>query len=262
MAMNITSQEILPPTVQQAALAQQLGGFVKAYKSSLVRMSIAVFILLVGGVLFVIGGIVATDGVSTQVLLLVLGLFCLGVAIYLIFTMIQAATQQVYLFQQGIVVARGHRVQAFPWRQAAEVRQSITRNYRYGIYVGTTYVFTLRRVDGYQVKLGNLTKGIAELGPAIAQGISRELVPRAFHSIQAGQTLSFAPFSVNQQGISNGREWLPWTQVQAVNVQRGRVTVIRVGVSRPWGAAPVAKIPNFLVFIATAEELRKQAGGR
>ncbi|HEY6539823.1 MAG TPA: DUF6585 family protein [Ktedonobacteraceae bacterium] len=161
-----------------------------------------------------------------------------------------------------LVIDKSHQVQAFPWRQTAEVRQSITRNYRNGIYVGTTYIFTLRREDGYQVKLGNLTKGIAELGPAIAQGITRELVPRAFHAIQAGQTLSFAPFSINQQGISNGRESLPWSQVQAVNVKQGRVTVMRVEMSRAWGTATVAKIPNFLVFIVIAEELRKQAGRR
>jgi hypothetical protein len=34
-------------------------------------------------------------------------------------------------------------------------------------------MYTLRRVDGYQVKLNNLTKDIAELGSAIAQGITR-----------------------------------------------------------------------------------------
>jgi uncharacterized protein DUF6585 len=262
MATNTISQEMLPLAVQKVAESQQLGAFVKGYKPNLVRTSIGAFVMLLGAAFFLVGGIFPPDlTVRTRVVLLVFGPLCLGLAIYMIFRVLQAANQQVYLFQHGIVIDNSRHVQAFPWSRAAEVRQSITRNYRNGIYVGTTYIFTLRRADGYQVKLGNLTKGIAELGPAIAQGITRELVPRAFQSIQAGQTLSFAPFRVNQQGISNGREMLPWSHVQAVDVKQGRVTVTRVGMSRAWGTAMVAKIPNYLVFIVVAEELKKRAGG-
>jgi len=256
-------QEMLPLEVQQVAGSQRLGEFVKVYKPSLVKTCIGAFVFLVGGVGFLAGGIIATDlTVRIRVILLVFGLGCLALAIYMIFRVFQAANQLVCLFQQGIVIDKSHQVQPFPWSQVAEVRQSITRTYSNGVYVGTTYIFTLRRADGYQVKLGNLTQGIAELGPAIAQGITRELVPRAFQSIQAGQTLLFAPFSVNQQGINNGREWLPWSQVQAINMKQGRVTVMRVGMSRTWGAAMIAKIPNCLVFLAVAEELRQRAGAK
>ena len=151
-------------------------------------------------------------------------------------------------------------MEAFPWNQVAEVWQSVTRNYRNGSYVGTTYMYTLRRMDGYQIKLGNLTKDIAELGPAIAQGVTRELVPRALHAIRTGQTLTFAPFSVNQQGIGNGRKFIPWLQVQAVDVSQGRVTVKKTGTARDWATAMVAKVPNFLVFKVVAEEMLRQAG--
>jgi hypothetical protein len=120
-------------------------------------------------------------------------------------------------------------------------------------------VYTLRRVDGYQVKLNNLTKDIAELGPAIAQCITRELVPRALHSIRVGQTLTFAPFSVNQQGIGNGHEFLPWSQVQGVDVKQGRVTVKKAGASPDSWTDKVAKIPNFLVFTVVADEMLRQA---
>jgi hypothetical protein len=179
----------------------------------------------------------------------------------MIYSVIQAANQQIHLFQQGIVIDKGKQVQAFAWNQAAEVWQSITRNYRHGSYVGTTYTYTLRRVDGYQIKLGNLTKDIAELGPAIAQGITRELVPRALHVIQTGQTLTFASLSINQQGIGNGRDFIPWSQVQPVSVNQGRVTIKKTGTSRVWATAMVAKIPNFLVFTVVAEEMLRQAGG-
>ena len=132
----------------------------------------------------------------------------------MIYSAIRVANQQIYLFQPGMVIDKGKQVQAFPWHQAAAVWQSITRTYHNGRYICTTYIYTLRRVDGYQLKLNNLTRDIAKLGPAMAQGITRELVPRAWHSIRDGPTLTFAPFSVDQQGIGNGRVFLPWSQTR------------------------------------------------
>jgi hypothetical protein len=40
-----------------------------------------------------------------------------------------------------------------PLNQAVAVWQSITRTYRNGRYVGTRCAYTLRLVDGYQLKL-------------------------------------------------------------------------------------------------------------
>ena len=260
MTTNMVPPVMLPMPVQQVAAAQRLGAFMKAYKTTVVRTIIGSLVFLVGAALFCAGGIFPPDlTVTTRGVLLVFGLFFLGLALSLASSVIRVANQRIYLFEQGLIIDKGKQVQAFPWNQVAAVRQSITRNYRNGRYVGTTYIYTLRRVDGYQVKLNNLTKNIAELGPTLAQGITRELVPRALHSIKVGQTLTFDPFSINQQGIGNGREFLPWSQVQGVEVQQGRVIVKKAGTSRDSWTDKVAKIPNFLVFTVVADEMLRQA---
>lgn len=258
---NSIPQDVVPAGVRQIADAQQMGTFFKAYQASIVRTIIAVIVFVGAGVLFMAGGILATDTTTrVKIILLVFGVLFLGMAVYLAYTVVLAFNQKVYLFQQGIVIDKGGRLEPFPWNQTAEVLQSVIRRYRYGIYVGTTSVYTLRRLDGYQIKLSNLTKGIAELGPIVVQGITRALVPRALYALQHGQTLTFAPFSVNQQGIGNGREWLPWSQIQVVDVKQGRVSVKKVGTSRVWGTALVARVPNFSVFLAVVGELRWPTG--
>jgi hypothetical protein len=258
MATNMVPVGMLPLPVQQVAVTQRLGAFVKAYKASLVRTIVGALVFLAGAALFCAGGILPPDlTVTTRGVLLVFGLLFLGLALSLASSVLQAAHQQVYLFEQGLVIDKRKQVQAFPWNQVAAVWQSITRNYRNGRYVGTTYTYTLRRVDGYQLKLNNLTKDISELGPAMAQGITRELIPLALHAIRVGQTLTFASFSVNRQGIGNGREFLPWSQVQGVEVQQGRVTVKKAGTSRGSWTDKVAKIPNFLVFTLVTEMLQQ-----
>jgi hypothetical protein len=257
MAVNMTPQGILSLPVQQVAAAQQLGAFSKTYKTTIVKTVVGSSAFLVGGVAFFIGSIA-----GSIVILMVFALSFLAMAIYMIYSAIQVVNQQIHLFQYGMVIEHKNQLQAFPWNQASEVMQSITRNYRNGVYVGTTYFYTLRRADGYQIKLNNLTKDIAELGQAVAKGIMQALVPRALSSLSAGQTLTFAPFSINLQGISNKREFIPWTQVQAVDVKKGYVQIKKTGTSRTWGNVPVAKIPNYLVLTVIAEEMRRQAGSR
>lgn len=262
MTTHMVPPDILPLPVQQVATDQRLGAFTKAYRTAVVRTIVGSFVFLAAAAFLCAGIILPPDlTATTRGVLLVFGLLSLGLALWLAFSILQVANQCIYLFEQGLVIDKRKQVQAFPWNQVAEVWQSITRNYRNGRYVGTTYIYTLRRVDGYKVKLNNLTKDIAELGPALAQGITRELVPRALHSIGAGQTLIFAPFSVNRQGIGNGREFLPWSQVQGVDVKQGRVTVKKAGTSRDSWTDTVAKIPNFLVFTVVAEEMLRLYGG-
>jgi len=261
MAVNMAPQGSLPMPVQQAAMAQQLGAFMKGYKATLVRMILGTIVFAALGLFFVALAINTSGDGSGIAIGGVLGLLSFGLTAFFIYRIVQAAGQQIYLFQQGIVIEHKGQVQAFPWNQATEVWQSITRHYTNGVYTGTTYQYTLQRGDGYKIKLDNTTKGIAELGQAVTRGITQELVPRAMNSIRAGQTLTFGRFSVNQQGIGNGKEFIPWPQVQAVNVNRGQVTVKKAGKFLNWGSAMVAKIPNFFVFLAVSEEMIRQVSG-
>ena len=264
MATHMAPQSILSLPVQQVAISQQLGAFVKTYQATLKQTIGATITFMVATLFFCGGGLLPPDlTIATRVVLVTFGLLSLALVISMLSSIMQTANQQIHLFQQGMVIEKGEQVQALPWHQATEVWQSITRNYRNGSYVGTTYTYTLLRADGYKIKLGNLTKDIAELGPAIAQGITRAMVPRALHAIRTGQTLTFATFSINQQGISHKHESLLWSQVQSIDVNQGRMTIKKIGTSRPLGTAMVAKIPNFLVFTVVAEELLRQArGGR
>jgi hypothetical protein len=261
MTTNMVPPAMLPQSVQQVAAAQRLGEFTKVYTTAVARTIIGSLVFLVAAALFCAGGLLPAElTVTVRVVLPVCGLLFLGLGLSLGYSVIQVANQQIYLFEQGMVIAKGKQVQTFSWNQVAEVWQSITRTYRNGRYVGTTYLYTLRRIDGYQIKLNNLTKDIAELGPTMAQSITRELLPRALHTIRGGQTLTFASFSLNRQGIGKGREVLPWSQVQGVDVHQGRVIVKQAGKSRDSWTVRVAKIPNFLVFTLLVEEMLRPAG--
>lgn len=88
------------------------------------------------------------------------------------------------------------------------------------------------------------------------------MVPRALQSIQNGQTVSFAQFNVSYQGLGNGREVLPWTQILSINMRNGELTIWKVGLFKVWDRAKTSRIPNVLVFFAVANELKRQAEER
>ena len=262
---NLASQDVVPLPVQQAAYAQQLGAFIKACKVSIFNVVAAIFVIILfwgAGIYFLGRGLFEQDNIGIHVSSLVFGLVLLGVPIGVFYlqygqnlsALPRGIRRRIYLFQQGIVIDRAGQLQPFPWHQTAEFWEDVFTSTK-----GSHFNYTLRRLDGYQIKLNDLTKGIRELGPAMAQGITQALVPRAWQALQSGQTLTFAPFSINQQGIGNGREWLPLSQVQEITRREGRVSIKKVGMSQAWGAA---LIPNCRVFTTIAADLRQQAGGR
>ena len=262
---NLVSPDVVPLPVQQAAHAQQLGTFLKAYRVSIPQVIAAIFVIILfwGAGIYLLGsGLFEQDNIGIKVSSLVFGLFLLGVPIGIFYLQYgqnlslvpQSIKRRIYLFQQGIVIDQAGQLQPFPWNQTAEFWEDVLISTK-----GSRFNYTLRRFDGYQIKLNDLTKGIRELGSAMAQGITQAQVPRAWQALQSGQTLTFAPFSINQQGIGNGREWLPWSQVQEITRKDGRVSIKKVGMPQAWGSA---LIPNCRVFTTMAEDFRQQARGR
>jgi hypothetical protein len=262
MPTHFAPQDVLPLpiSVQQAAESHRLGTFSKAYQATLVRSIAIISIFLLSAVGFSAAAIFGHDlKVGTIVLSLLLALLFV-VGSLLIFRAIEATQRQIYLFQHGLVIERRNQIEVLAWRDI-QVCQSITRRSSNGIYVGTTYIYKLRRADGYHIELGTfLVKNVAELGQAITKGVTQEQVPSAFAAIRAGQTLVFDPFRINQHGIGFKQELLPWTHVEAIVVSRGSVTIKKMGTRAGSWLALVSKTPNVMVFLVIAEEMRQQAG--
>lgn len=72
---------------------------------------------------------------------------------------------------------------------------------------------------------------------------------------RAGSTITFGPLSVSQQGVSNGKELLPWYQIKGIEIQRGTVMVKKEGKRLNWSSVRVPQIPNFFVFNALVDHV-------
>ena len=60
--------------------------------------------------------------------------------------------------------------------------------------------------------------------------------------------MSFGPLAVDGERIYAGGKSLPWSDVEAVRVDNGRVVVKEAGAWGKWDKVKVSDVPNFFIF--------------
>ncbi|MGW6687294.1 DUF6585 family protein [Streptomyces sp. NPDC054961] len=168
------------------------------------------------------------------------------------------AAKRIHLFEEGLIVADGTGpVSAFRW-DSMTVLQQITQRYANGVYVGTSYLYTLFRQDGSAVKLTNFYADPERWGAAIQHEITRAQLPGVITALENGATLGFGDISMTLGGIATPRRGgAHWGDIQKIEVKNGTVFVAKAGKMLAWSNTPVAKIPNFFLFLSVVDRLRE-----
>ncbi len=192
----------------------------------------------------------SSSDIFVMILLLLFGLLFLGVALYYFLQPVIYRSWHVYVCTGGFVFRRGNKIEAFRWDQIEAMWQAVTKRYTNGIHTGTTHKYTVRRKDGGQVIFNDRFTDVEELGNTISHEITNYQMPQAINAYNAGNTVPFGPLSISMQGISNGKELLPWSQVKDIDVKQGVVTVKKEGKRLNWSSVRVTQVPNVFVLMA------------
>ncbi|POX56292.1 hypothetical protein C3489_06115 [Streptomyces sp. Ru71] len=166
------------------------------------------------------------------------------------------AARRLHLFEHGLAeVGRNGEVSVFRW-DSMTVLQEITERYANGVYVGTTYVYTLYREDGTTLKVTGFYAQPERWGPAIQQEITRAQLPGLLAGLERGGTLAYGELSVNLGGVATPKGSLTWPEVDSAELSQGVLVLRRAGKKLPWARIPVKKIPNLCLFLALVDRLR------
>lgn len=248
--------------MQQLAATYQLGTPQQEYRFKVTRT-------LIGGLLTLILGIgcIAFIFISENISLssidftyvdtngnfwvfTIIGLVLLAVGIGSLVSLFRNLNLRVLLCSGGLLRTSGGNVEIVRWDQVEAFWQAVTKRYYNGVYTGTTHLYTLRRNDGIVFKFNDTIGKVEALGNAIQREVTRILLPKFINAYNAGSTVNFGPLSINQQGISNSKEMLPWSQYKDMQVRRGIISVKKEGKWLNWSSIGVARIPNFYVFMS------------
>jgi hypothetical protein len=246
-----------PPDILQQAATYQLGNPLQVYKPAFsppAAIGIAV-------------GVTVLDLVALVALLAVSGrllIYLLVIPILMIIFAVRAVmygNKIVYTFNGGMIQATGQQQRdVVRWDQVEAVWQKVIRMRYYYFFSRMSYKYTVRRSDGTTFTFNNVLKNVAELGQVIQQEVTRLHAPRAIAAYNSGAPVVFGPFTLNMQGISNGRDLLPWNTVKGIKIDRGVVTIMKEGQMLRWGSASVENVPNYRVFVSVANQALRGFG--
>ncbi|WP_455680390.1 DUF6585 family protein [Streptomyces lavendulae] len=114
------------------------------------------------------------------------------------------AAKRIHCFDHGLIVSDRDRPVAFRW-DSASVLQQITRRYANGVYVGTSYLYTLFKPDGSTIELTGFYADPEVWGAAIQHEITRAQLPRALDLVGRGETVRFGDVAVNAHGMATAK---------------------------------------------------------
>ena len=234
--------------------AYQLGTPTAEYRPKPIRQVSS----FVGGVIMMILGIgiVFFDMVQRHPSgLYILGGILLALGMWALWTGIRERGLQVLVFPDGLTYTVRGATEIVRWEDVTEVLQQITKHYTNGVYTGTTHIYTVRRVSQPELKFNDAFKNVEQLGNTIQQESYKRLLPRAIATYNAGGILHFGKLSVSQQGLSNGKEMLPWSDIKGIKLDKGVIAVSKQGKWLNWTTTSVAQTPNIFVFTALVDSI-------
>lgn len=245
----------LTPDAYQVMVMYHLGMPTAEYRTKFTtKKGFTIAILFFAGLSALIMAILGSSSLllSAIIAVLLLAALFLGDGIWLIVDVVRSCDIHVYSCPGGLLYQHSGKTEAIRWDQVESYWRRVASYYRYGIYTGTTHRYRLRRSDGATFKFNDDIHNVEALGKTITSETTRALWPRYMAAYQAGQTLSFGKITLNWQGVSKGKQGLPWSQVKELQVNQGGFVSLKKEGNRQgnWSLAHVSVIPNVEVFIA------------
>jgi len=254
----------LTSEAQQVIASYHLGRPTAAYRAKFtIKKLIAVAFLFAVGLGILAVAILDSSSLllSTLIAVVIASVLLLAIPLWIVVDAVRSRDIQVYACPDGLLYLHSGKTEAIRWDQVESFWRKVVKTSSYGIQTGTTHRYTLRRSDGATFKFNDNIDHVEALGNTIAAETARTLWPRYIAAYQAGQTLPFGKISLSQQGVTNGKEWLPWHQVREIQINRGYLSLKKEGDKQGnWRGIPASEIPNIDVFMALVNDI--QSGKR
>ena len=229
----------VPQAIYEQASKYQLGEPTRTFKPRISNPLLIIIIVLGSIILDII--VLAAIAYFTGFVFYILLFFPLMVAFWAV-RALRTFNVRFYVFKNGFIYARGRRYLVVCWDQVIAVFQKHAAG-RYG----SSHTYTVRVQEGRKIQIGDAVNGVVDLGTMIQREVTNLLLPRAIASYKSGETLSFGKVNVNIQGVNNGKEMIPWDQIDAIETRNGLIVVQKYGRVMKWSTVRERETPNVYV---------------
>jgi hypothetical protein len=244
-----TSSEQFPYDVSQAAVMYQLGAPTAIFKPRFTS-AFAIIGMVVGAVVLDIIALIVTVAFTGRLFYILLAIPIL--AIVWAVNALRYCHISVYLFAGGFVHVKGRVVDPVRWDQIKAVRHKVT-NVR-GRLIST---YTLQRSDGKTFQYSRPLQNVEKLGEIIQQEVTRIQLPQVLAAFNTGQLLNFGKVNVDRQGINNGKEMIPWSQVDSLTTQQDHLVAKKDGRLLQWRSVKMGDVVNLGVLLGLVNTITR-----
>ena len=168
------------------------------------------------------------------------------------------ASKRLYLFDDGMIMnpQSADGLIVLRW-DSVQLYTNVSQKIINGIPGPITYVYTLLPpTGGASATLTEFYERPGAWGPWIQEAVVRAQGSTALGTVLEGRTIRFGNFEVSRTGITaGGRDHLLWADFQRIDVENGRVHIMKTGDAIPWSRSDVKSIANLAVLLTLAENL-------
>ncbi len=166
--------------------------------------------------------------------------------------------KSVVVYEKGLAYNDNSGLQTWTWQEIEWLNISITKRYSNGIYTGTTYVYTLRKIDGARLVLDNKFYQIEMLGNFINKKVASLQYEKLALGLRSGQTITLGPVAINNNNITMNKKTYAWNEIETVAIRSGFMRIKKKNGEWFSGtAAQVSAIPNLDALLAVVDQIVK-----
>jgi hypothetical protein len=219
---------LLSPVVLLAgvALARQAVSFEEE------RVARRVFFF--GGIMFVVGGLVAGRAALVR-----------GIS--------------VKITSEGLDYQGAWRKRSCRWDEVEETTWEVRKVSTKRQAFEPSRLFHLRCRNGQRISLDDRIPEFEVMIDCVLSELLRCLLPSYLERLRDGQTLTFGPFVVTRDGIDCQSTVIEWSQVERAWIREGTISLTKRGSWIDWGKKSVTEVPNAHLLIALVNAIL--AGG-
>jgi hypothetical protein len=159
------------------------------------------------------------------------------------------------VFEEGLAYTQNNVTELVRWDDVTAFWYDVTHVQQSGRTASTSHVYTVERNDGKKLIFKDTLGNIVKLGETIRDETTRRLLPRAVQALQAGETISFGKIAISKEGISQGKDTVPWDQIENIRLNRGIVAITWKDKRLKWSSIRVRETPNVFVLLAIVNQV-------
>ena len=213
------------------------------------------------GIFLVVSGLIAVIAgfaLSGEGMLPICGGFGLLFALGGAYTIWQSRSEQdlaIRTYRDGLTYSRRGKSEAMRWDEMDKVFMSLINNQKLRLM---NYNYRLENENGRKITFNyndQTLQNMQQLSDTIQREITNRQLPAAIALYNGGSTVTFGPLSLSKNGLSNGKETIPWPEVEEVKLQNGAVTVRKKDKWLNWSSVTVGSTPNIYVFLHLVDQI-------